>query len=182
MIAVAAFLGFLHTATAAIVNEPVSAVQTGPAHRVIVADDSTKTLAAIGPDGRVEWELPCRQIHDLHVLPNGHILYQDGWTRVVELDAERKPVWQYDAKGNGNGKRAVEVHAFQPIGSRAPWGGQPGQPQGDRRGGRRRGVRQGLAGGLGKMTNPSLAQTLPCRASRASEGLRIALGSVAVIC
>ena len=115
MIAVAAFLGFLHTATAAIVNEPVSAVQTGPAHRVIAADDSTKTLAAIGPDGRVEWELPCRQIHDLHVLPNGHILYQDGWTRVVELDAERKPVWQYDAKGNGNGKRAVEVHAFQRL-------------------------------------------------------------------
>jgi hypothetical protein len=78
--------------------------------------------------------------------------------------------------------RDFEVHAFQPIGSRAPWGGQPGQPQGDRRGWRRRGVRQGVAAGLGKMTKGSLAQTLPGRASRASEGLRIGLGSVAVIC
>jgi len=92
-----------------------SAVQTGPGRRVIAADDSTKTLAAIGPDGRVEWKLPCRQIHDLHLLPDGHLLYQDGWTRIVELDADRKPVWEYDATGNGNAGRAVEVHAFERL-------------------------------------------------------------------
>ena len=40
MIAVAAFLGFLHTATAAIVNEPVSAVQTGPAHNCSTCNHS----------------------------------------------------------------------------------------------------------------------------------------------
>lgn len=96
-------------------DEPSTAVQTGPARRVIAADDSTKTLAAIGPEGRVEWKLPCRQIHDLHLLPDGHLLYQDGWTRIVEVDADRKPVWQYDAKGNGNASRPVEVHAFQRL-------------------------------------------------------------------
>jgi outer membrane protein assembly factor BamB len=96
-------------------DEPPTAVQTGPARRVIAADHSTKTLAAIGPDGRVEWKLPCRQIHDLHLLPDGHLLYQDGWTRVVEVDAERQPVWQYDAKTNGNADRPVEVHAFQRL-------------------------------------------------------------------
>jgi len=114
MIAVVACLVSL---VAAIVgaDEPPTAVQTGPGRRVIAADDSTRTLAAVGPDGRIEWKLPCRQIHDLHLLPDGHLLYQDGWTRVVEVDADRKPVWQYDAKGNGNAARGVEVHAFQRL-------------------------------------------------------------------
>jgi len=101
--------------TTAFAESPPPAVQTGVPRRVIAADDSTKTLAAIGTDGRVEWKLPCRQIHDLHLLPDGHILYQDGWTRIIELDAERKPVWQYDAKSHGNADRAVEVHAFQRL-------------------------------------------------------------------
>ena len=94
---------------------PPSAVQTGPPRRVIAADPSTKTLAAISPDGRVEWKLPCGAIHDLHLLPNGHLLYQDGWTTIVELDADRRPVWTYDAKGNGNADRPAEVHAFQRV-------------------------------------------------------------------
>ena len=94
---------------------PPTAVQTGPPRRVIAADSSTKTLAAISPDGRVEWKLPCGAIHDLHLLPNGHLLYQDGWTTIVELDADRRPVWTYDAKGNGNADRPAEVHAFQRL-------------------------------------------------------------------
>jgi len=94
---------------------PSSALQTGTPRRVIAADSSTKALAAIGPDGRVEWKLPCGAIHDLHLLPDGHLLYQDGWTQIVELDANRRPVWTYDAKGNGNADRPVEVHAFQRL-------------------------------------------------------------------
>jgi len=96
-------------------EEPPTATQTGRPRRVIAADDSTRTLAAIAADGHVEWKIPCRQIHDLHLLPDGHLLYQDGWTRIVELDADRKPVWEYDAKGNGNTGKAVEVHAFQRL-------------------------------------------------------------------
>lgn len=92
-----------------------SAAQMGPGRRVIAADDSTRTLAAVGADGRIEWKMPCRQIHDLQLLPDGHLLYQDGWTRIIELDATRKPVWQYDAKENGNASRPVEVHAFQRL-------------------------------------------------------------------
>jgi len=101
--------------SAVLAEQPATAVQTGTPRRVIAADDSTKTLAMSGPDGRVEWKLPCRQIHDLHLLPDGHLLYQDGWTRIVELGANREPVWEYDAKGNGNANRAVEVHAFQRL-------------------------------------------------------------------
>ena len=92
-----------------------TAEQTGTPRRVIAADSNTKTLAAVGPDGRVEWRLPCGLIHDLHLLPDGHILYQDGWTRIVELDENRKPVWDYNAKRNGNAGRSVEVHAFQRL-------------------------------------------------------------------
>lgn len=65
---------------------PPSAVQTGAPRRVIAADNSTKTLASIGPDGRVEWRLAVGAIHDLHRLPDGHLLYQDGWMRIVEFD------------------------------------------------------------------------------------------------
>ena len=94
---------------------PPSAVQTGTPRRVIAADSSTNTLAAIGPDGRVAWKLPCGAIHDLHLLPDGHLLYQDGWTQIVELDADHRRAWSYDAKTNGNADRPVEVHAFQRL-------------------------------------------------------------------
>jgi hypothetical protein len=100
---------------AARAEAPPTAVQTGTPRRVIAADDSTRTLAAVGADGRVQWRLPVKQIHDLHLLPDGHILYQDGWTRIVEVDAARKPVWDYNAKANGNAGRTVEVHAFQRL-------------------------------------------------------------------
>jgi hypothetical protein len=99
----------------AFAEAPPTAVQTGTPRRVLAADSSTRALASIGPDGRVEWRLPVGAIHDLHVLPDGHILYQDGWTRIVELDARHKPIWDYNAKRNGNAGRSVEVHAFERL-------------------------------------------------------------------
>ena len=111
----AAFFILLATAATAHGDAPPSAVQTGTPRRVIAADSSRKTLASIGPDGRVEWTIACNAIHDLHLLSDGHLLYQDGWTRIVEIDGDRKPAWQYDAKGNGNAGRPVEVHAFQRL-------------------------------------------------------------------
>lgn len=96
-------------------GEAPPALQTGTPRQVIAADSSRKTLASIGPDGRVEWTIPCNAIHDLHLLPDGHLLYQDGWTRIVEIDGNRVSVWKYDARGNGNADRPVEVHAFQRL-------------------------------------------------------------------
>src|SRR6185295_1091853 len=53
---------------------------------------------------------------DAHVLPNGNILFQQGWTRIVEMTPDKKTVWEYDAgKMNGNEGRRVEVHAFQRL-------------------------------------------------------------------
>jgi outer membrane protein assembly factor BamB len=95
---------------------PLRAEQTGSPRRVIAADYEKKRLAIVAPDGKVEWETPIRNIHDLHVLPGGNILFQTDWTKLVEADAAGKVVWTYDAaKMNGNDGRKVEVHAFQRL-------------------------------------------------------------------
>jgi len=103
-------------ALAALLAVSVRAEQTGPSHRVLAADDSTRRLAIIAPDGSVEWEMKVGAIHDAWVLPNGNILYQQGWTKIVEVTPEKQPVWEYDAaKMNGNEGKRVEVHAFQRL-------------------------------------------------------------------
>src|SRR5207253_9216326 len=81
------------------------------------ADDSTRRIAIVAADGRIEWEHKIGPIHDLHWLPGGNVLCQLSWTRIVEIDSHTdKVVWEYDAaKRNGNDGRPVEVHAFQRI-------------------------------------------------------------------
>jgi len=84
--------------------------------RFIAADYSTRRLGAVSMDGKLEWELPIRDIHDLWILPNGNLLLQTNWTRVLELSPDRKLVWSYDsATMNGNSGQKVEVHAFQRL-------------------------------------------------------------------
>jgi outer membrane protein assembly factor BamB len=92
------------------------AEQTGTPRRVIAGDYEKKRLAIVSAEGKVEWEERIRDIHDLHVLPNGNILFQTSWTKLVEMTPDHKTVWQYDAaKHNGNAGRKVEVHAFQRL-------------------------------------------------------------------
>ena len=90
--------------------------QTGAPRRVLAADYQKKLLALVAPDGKVEWQHRINDIHDLHVLPDGNILFQTSWTKLVEVTPEGKTVWQYDAgKMNGNEGKKVEVHAFQRL-------------------------------------------------------------------
>ncbi len=94
----------------------LTAAQTGTPQRVLGADDSTGRLAIVAPDGTVEWETKVGAIHDATVLPNGNLLFQQGWTRIVEMSPDLKGVWEYDAaKQNGNAGRRVEVHAFERL-------------------------------------------------------------------
>jgi outer membrane protein assembly factor BamB len=74
-------------------------------------------LVTLDAAGKVEWEMPWHGIHDIHVLPNGHIMVQQGGAKVAELDpTTKKVVWSYDsATQNGNQGKPVEVHAFQPL-------------------------------------------------------------------
>ena len=96
--------------------DSLHAEQTGPAKRVLAADDSTHRLAIVAPDGSLEWETKVGAIHDASLLPNGNILLQQGWTKIVEVTPEKQTVWTYDAaKSNGNEGKRVEVHAFQRL-------------------------------------------------------------------
>jgi hypothetical protein len=84
-------------------------------HRLIIQGENK--LAIVDRDGKIEWEMPWGAIHDIHVLPNGHILVPQGAAKVAEIDPDtRQVVWSYDsAKSNGNAGKPVEVHAFQPL-------------------------------------------------------------------
>jgi hypothetical protein len=93
-------------------------VQTGGARRVLCADDSKKILAIVDGNGTVEWQYAVRSIHGAQVLPNGNLLFQVSWTRVIEVTVDEKKdiVWEYDAtKQEQNKNRAVEIHAFQRL-------------------------------------------------------------------
>lgn len=74
-------------------------------------------LAIVDPEGIVEWEMPWGGIHDIHVLPNGNVMVQQGPGKIAEIDRQTKQVvWSYDsATQNGNAGKPVEVHAFQPL-------------------------------------------------------------------
>jgi len=88
--------------------------QTGAARRVLAGDDSTQRLAIVGTDGKLEWEIKVGAIHDAHILPNGNVLLQQGWTRIQEVTPGKQVVWEYDAAKANAGQR-VEVHAFQRL-------------------------------------------------------------------
>ncbi len=94
----------------------INAEQTGQPRGVLAADDSTHRLAIVAPDGSLEWEMPVGPIHDASVLPNGNVLFQQGWTKIIEVTRDKQKVWEYDAaRMNGNEGKRVEVHAFQRL-------------------------------------------------------------------
>ena len=111
MIALSILVGF------GILVGTAAAEQTGSPRRVLAGDGTTGRLAIVAPDGRLEWEVKVTSIHDAHVLGNGNILLQQGWTRIVEVTPDNQTVWGYDAAtANGNAGKPVEVHAFQRLG------------------------------------------------------------------
>lgn len=85
------------------------------AHGVILQGNGK--LAILAADGSTQWEMPWQGIHDIHVLPSGNIMVQQGSAKIVEIDRDTKQVvWQYDsATQNGNQGKKVEVHSFQPL-------------------------------------------------------------------
>lgn len=93
---------------------PPAVEQIGPPRRFLAADYHKRVLAIFGKDGKVEWSIEVGDIHDAWVLPGGNVLYQQGWTKVVEITPDKKVVWTYDAAKANPGQR-VEVHAFQRL-------------------------------------------------------------------
>ena len=88
---------------------------------VLVGVSYGKNLLAItDAKGKVLWQFktagPQRGHtghHDVHLLPNGNILYHDTWTKTQEITLGKKVVWSYEsATMNGNAGKRVDVHAF----------------------------------------------------------------------
>lgn len=95
----------------------VDAADTKSARSFIAADSSKKIVAIIGEDGTTKWQHAIGPLHDLHSLPGGHVLFQDSWTHVVEIDPVTDAVvWEYEAKNApDNAGRRIEIHAFQRL-------------------------------------------------------------------
>ncbi|MEK6238957.1 MAG: PQQ-like beta-propeller repeat protein, partial [Planctomycetales bacterium] len=91
-------------------------IDVATAQHALVTQGNNK-LAILDQEGRVEWEMKWGGIHDIHMLPNGHVMVQERMRKVVEIDPEtKKVVWSYDAtQSNGNQGKRIEVHAFQPL-------------------------------------------------------------------
>jgi hypothetical protein len=53
------------------------------------------------PDFTVKWEHPASNIHEVHLLKNGHILFADG--KVTEVTQDKKIVFQYAPPNNKEG-------------------------------------------------------------------------------
>lgn len=88
---------------------------------VLVGASYGKNIVAItDADGKVLWQHKTAGPkkghtghHDIHLLPNGNILFHDTWTTLKEITLDKKVVWEYDsANSNGNKGKRVHVHAF----------------------------------------------------------------------
>ncbi|MBL4885968.1 MAG: PQQ-binding-like beta-propeller repeat protein [Planctomycetaceae bacterium] len=88
-----------------------------PRRSFLTADSSKQLIAIVGEDGQLKWTHRIGPLHDLHRLPNGNILFQTDWTKLIEIDPKSgETVWTYDsAMKNGNQGQRIEVHAFQRL-------------------------------------------------------------------
>ncbi len=99
-----------------LLNFGIAKAADQPGRTFYAADSSKNLLARVEDTGQISWRYKIGPLHDLHRLPNGNLLFQTSWTRIVEVDpANNQTVWEYDAKSNGNKNRKVEVHAFQRL-------------------------------------------------------------------
>jgi len=96
-----------------------TSAKAAPTDRLVIGAEAGKGLAIVDPgEGNKRlWHRPLGAVHDLHLLPNGNFLTQDGWPRVIEVNLAKEIVWEYDAtktnRGENDGK--VEIHAYQRL-------------------------------------------------------------------
>jgi hypothetical protein len=85
-------------------------------YRVLGADN--KRVAIVNASGEIEWEVPnndAREIHDIQMLANGNVLFQTGYTTVVEVNRDKQVVWRYEAKPKEGYAGRVEIHSYQRL-------------------------------------------------------------------
>ena len=85
-------------------------------YRVLGADK--KHVAIVNAKGEVEWEMAnesAREIHDIQALPNGNVLFQTGYTTVVEVNKDKQVVWKHESKPKDGYTGRVEIHSYQRL-------------------------------------------------------------------
>ena len=85
-------------------------------YRVLGADK--KRVAIVNAKGEVEWEIAnptAREIHDIQALPNGNVLFQTGYTTVVEVNKDKQVVWKHESKPKEGYSGRVEIHSYQRL-------------------------------------------------------------------
>lgn len=95
---------------------PLAAAEVSAPRRPVIAADKGK-IVRYDEQGRAVWI--CEKVRDVHriqQLPNGNLLTQQGWGKLVEITPDQEIVWSYDAaNSNGNAGKKIEVHAFQRL-------------------------------------------------------------------
>jgi hypothetical protein len=84
-------------------------------YKVLGADKGH--IRIVNAKGEVEWEVanPAREVHDIALLANGNVLFQTGYTTVVEMDRAKKIVWQYEAQPKTGYNGRIEIHSFERL-------------------------------------------------------------------
>ena len=91
-----------------------SSIQAEEQRSFLAADSSKQIIAIINEDLSTRWKHEIGPLHDLSMLPNGHVLFQTNWTTVAEIDpSDDHFVWKYDAKAAGDSAKRFEIHAFE---------------------------------------------------------------------
>ncbi|MDX2041015.1 MAG: hypothetical protein SF097_07195 [Acidobacteriota bacterium] len=85
-------------------------------YKVLGADK--KRVAIVNSKGEIEWEVPnpdAREIHDIQALPNGNVLFQTGYTTVVEVSRDKQVVWKHESTPKAGYGGKVEIHSYQRL-------------------------------------------------------------------
>jgi len=91
-----------------------------PPERIIIAAEAGNGVAIVDPGNgihQVLWQYPVEAVHDLHLLPDFHILTQSGWTNLIEIDLQKKIQWRYNGQiqNRDDGLKHIQIHAFQRL-------------------------------------------------------------------
>jgi hypothetical protein len=85
-----------------------------PTYSVLASDKGR--VAIVNAKGDVEWEIENKaEVHDIALLPNGHIMFTTNPTTIVEMTKDKKIVWKHQAKQKEGYKGRIEIHAFQRL-------------------------------------------------------------------
>jgi mono/diheme cytochrome c family protein len=104
---------------------PLDPFQNSGPRRLLLADASRGKLVLLRETALetydLLWEHPIRNLHDLHWVAEGRVLFQTDWTELLEVDlASGAVLWRYDARkqnrppGEAPGT-PLEVHSFQRL-------------------------------------------------------------------